>query len=61
MALEDAARYYGAMIYGWTFHYEVGEKARNIEELLELTPLGTILATDPRLEPTDMQVRDFRL
>jgi hypothetical protein len=60
-ALEETAQYYGAMIYGWTFHYEVGERARNIEEVLELTPLGAITADDPRLEPTDIQVRDFRL
>jgi hypothetical protein len=60
-ALEEAAQYYGAMIYGWTFHYEVGEKARNIEEILELEPLGTITAEDPRLEMTDMQVKDFHL
>jgi hypothetical protein len=59
--LEEAARYYGAMIYGWSFRYEVGEKARQIEEVLELIPLGTISAGDPALEVTDIQVKDFSL
>jgi len=56
-AREEAARYFGVMIYGWSFHYEVGERARNIEEKLELTPLGTISANDPRLEVTDVQLK----
>ena len=54
--LEDAARYFGAMIYGWSFHYEVGERARKIEEILELTPLGTVRADDPRMELTSVQM-----
>lgn len=60
-ALEEAANYFGAMIYGWSFHYEVGERARNIEEKLELTPLGTVPADDPRLEPTNLEIKDFNL
>jgi hypothetical protein len=55
-ALEEAARYFGGMIYGWSFHYEVGERARNIEEKLELVPLGTVISGDPRLEVTDVQL-----
>ena len=54
--LEDAARYFGAMIYGWSFHYDVGERARNIEEILELTPIGDISAKDPRMVLTDVQM-----
>ena len=54
--LEDAARYFGAMIYGWSFRYEVGERARNIDEILELTPLGAVRADDPRLRLTDIQM-----
>ena len=54
--LEEAARYFGAMIYGWSFHYDVGERARNIEEKLELTPLGVISAGDPRIILTDIQM-----
>ncbi|MDR2210397.1 MAG: hypothetical protein LBO65_02885 [Spirochaetaceae bacterium] len=60
-ARAEAARYYGAMIYGWSFRYEVGERARNIEEVLELTPLGSVPAEDPRLELTDLQIKDFKL
>jgi len=60
-ALEEAARYYGAMIYGWSFHYDVGERARNIEEKLELTPLGAVEAGDPLLEITDVQVKNLNL
>jgi hypothetical protein len=59
--LEEAARYYGAMIYGWSFRYEVGEKARQIEEVLELSPLGTVAPGDPALEVTDVQVKGFSL
>ena len=54
--LEDAARYFGAMIYGWSFHYDVGERARNIEEILELTPLGSINSDDPKMILTDTQM-----
>jgi len=61
VALEEAARYFGAMIYGWSFRYDVGEKARNIEEKLELTPLGAVIVDDPRLETTDLQIKDLNL
>lgn len=57
-AMEEAARYYGVMIYGWSFRYEVGENARNIEEKLELTAIGTIDPGDPRLELTEIQIKD---
>jgi len=60
-ALEEAARYYGAMIYGWAFHYDVGERARDIEEKLELSPLGLVEAGDPLLEITDLQIKDLNL
>ena len=60
-ALEEAAWYFGAMIYGWSFHYDIGERARNIEEKLELTPLGNISANDPRLETTDIQLNGANL
>jgi hypothetical protein len=60
-ALEEAARYFEAMIYGWSFHYDVGERARNIEEKLELIPLGKVHSGDPRLETTEVQVKDLNL
>lgn len=55
-ALRDAAHFFGAIIYGWSFHYDIGERARNIEEKLELSPLGTISPEDHRLEITDLQI-----
>jgi hypothetical protein len=62
-ALEEAAMYYSAMIYGWSFYYDIGEKARGIGEKLELSPLGQIPWGDPRLQATDAELRDqkFRL
>jgi hypothetical protein len=51
------------MIYGWSFHYDVGEKARGINEEFELAPLGTIPWGDPGLRVTDAKISDkiFRL
>ncbi|MDR2246153.1 MAG: hypothetical protein LBE17_05705 [Treponema sp.] len=60
-ALEEAAMFYSAMIYGWSFHYDIGEKARGIAEELELTPDGVIPFGDPGLRATDAEVRDMRL
>jgi hypothetical protein len=60
-ALEEAARCYSAMIYGWSFTYDIGEKARGIAEVFELTPAGTIEFGDPGLYATDAGIRDGRL
>jgi hypothetical protein len=60
-AVEEAAMMYGAMIYGWSFHYDIGEKARGLPEDLELVPLGIVNPADPRLSVTDSQVREMRL
>ena len=60
-ALEEAAMNYSAMIYGWSFYYDIGEKARGIEEKLELSPLGLIPWGDPRLRATDVELRDQKL
>jgi hypothetical protein len=60
-ALEEAAMFFSAMIYGWSFHYDIGEKARGIDEEMELSPLGTIAFGDPGLFATDAEVRDMRL
>ena len=48
-ALEEAAMFFSAQIYGWSFHYDVGERARGIAEEFELTPLGEIRWGDPGL------------
>jgi hypothetical protein len=60
-ALEEAALYYGAMIYGWSFSYDIGEKARGIEEKFELQALGRIPWGDPRLQATDVELREQKL
>jgi hypothetical protein len=60
-ALEEAALFFSAMIYGWFFEYDIGERARGIEEHLELTPQGTIPFGDPGLSATDAEVRNMRL
>ena len=48
-ALEQAASFFAAQIYGWSFHYDIGERARGIAEEFELTPLGDIPWGDPQL------------
>jgi len=59
-ALQEAALYFSAMIYGWSFRYEIGERARGIpEDFGELEPMGEIRWGDPRLAVTDVQVRGY--
>ena len=54
-ALEEAALYFAAMIYGWSFRYEIGERARGIgEDFGRLEPMGQIPWGDPRLAVTDV-------
>jgi hypothetical protein len=60
LALEEASMFYAAMIYGWSFSYDIGERARGIAEAFELTPLGEIAFGDPGLQVTDAQVREER-
>ncbi|AEF83619.1 hypothetical protein TREPR_0459 [Treponema primitia ZAS-2] len=60
-ALEEASLFFSAMVYGWAFHYDIGEQARNIPEQLELEPQGVIPWGDPGLFATDTEVRDNRL
>ena len=58
-ALQEAALYFSAMIYGWSFRYEIGERARGIpEDFGRLEPLGEIRWGDPRLTVTDVQIHD---
>jgi hypothetical protein len=59
-ALEEASLFFSRMIYGWSFHYDVGERVRNIEEELELSPRGDIPWGDPGLIATDAGLRDNR-
>jgi hypothetical protein len=57
-ALDLAAYFFSAQIYGWSFHYDVGERARGIAEELELTPLGEIPWGDPGLFVTDANSKE---
>jgi len=60
-ALEEAALIYSAIIYGWSFQYEVGERARQIKENLDMEPEGVIKFGDPGLRATNVEVKDMRL
>jgi hypothetical protein len=60
-ALEEIAMMYSAMIYGWTFYYEIGERARGISENIELEPINVIRPGDPMLRVTHTEVKDSRL
>jgi hypothetical protein len=60
-ALDEAALFYSAMIYGWSFHYDIGEQARQIPETFELTPVASIPAGDPGLRATDVEIRNLRV
>ena len=57
-ALDLASYFFSAQIYGWSFYYDVGERARGIAEELELTPLGEILWGDPGLFVTDTSAQN---
>jgi hypothetical protein len=52
-ALEEAALFFSAMLYGWSFEYEIGERARQIPEIFDLEELGSVAWGDPRLRVTD--------
>jgi len=60
-ALDEVALFFSAMIHGWSFSYEVGERARKIDENLELTPLGKIQFGDPALVVTESEIKDMQL
>jgi hypothetical protein len=62
-ALQEAALFFSAQIYGWSFHYDVGERARGIKEEFELNPLGEIRWGDPGLYVThaNFETRESRV
>lgn len=60
-ALEEAAMFFSAMIYGWSFTYEPGERARQLDEIIEMQMLGAIKYGDPALRVTETELRDMRL
>jgi hypothetical protein len=57
-ALQLGASFFSAQIYGWSFYYDIGERARGIAEELELTPLGEIIWGDPGLFVTHTSAKD---
>ena len=61
-ALQEAASFYSGMIYGWSFHYDIGERARGIAEDFDVfEPMGEIPWGDPRLSVTEVETRDTKL
>jgi hypothetical protein len=59
-ALQEAAMFFSAMLYGWSFEHEIGERARQIPEQFELEPLGVIAWGDSRLRVTDARLEGAR-
>jgi hypothetical protein len=60
-ALEEASLFYSSMIYGWSFYYEVGERARKIDEKIELQNVALIKAGDPSLRVTETEIKNSHL
>jgi hypothetical protein len=61
-ALQEASLLFSGMIYGWSFHYDIGEKARNIAEDFDVfEPMGEILWGDSRLSVTEIETRNSKL
>ena len=60
-ALEEAALFFSAMIYGWSFVYEVEEKARGIAGGFTLERQGAVRFGDPGFFATDAEIRNGRL
>jgi hypothetical protein len=52
---------FSGMIYGWTFTYNPGDKARNVTETFTLTPVAQVAWGNPRLRVTETEVSDARL
>ena len=59
-ALDESALFFSAMIYGWSFNYDIGERARGIAEEFALTPRGAVPPGDPGLRVTEARVRNMR-
>jgi len=60
-ALDESSLFFSAMIFGWSFNYTPGERARRISESLELTALGEITSGDPALRVTDAKIKNSQL
>ena len=55
LALEEAARCFAGMIYGWSFDYEPSDRARGVEDRFAMDARGEIPFGDPRLTATDAE------
>jgi len=60
-ALDELSLFFSAMIYGWAFYYEIGERARGIAENLDLEQLGIIQSGDPAMHVTDTSISNSQL
>ena len=61
-ALQEAALYFSGMIYGWFFHYEIGERARGIaEDFYIFEPMGEVRWGDPKMIVTESEKNDTKL
>ena len=50
-----------AMVYGWDFSYEPGDRVRAVQERFALSPLAEIRWGSPRLRVVDTEVSEVRL
>ena len=59
--LEEGRVLFSGMIYGWTFTYIPGDKARQVQESFVLTPVAEIPWGSPRLAVRETEVADAKL
>ena len=59
--LETGRVLLSAMVYGWDFSYEPGDKARGVQERFVLTPLAQVPWGSPRLRVVETEVSETRL
>jgi hypothetical protein len=59
--LEQARVLMSGMVYGWTFSYTPGDKARRVQESFALAPVAQILWGNPRLRVIETEVSNMRL
>ncbi len=59
--LDDAQALFSGMVYGWTFTYVPGDRARHVTESFTLTPLALIPRGTPRMRVLEARIVDTRL
>ena len=59
--LEEARVLLSGMVYGWTFSYIPGDRARHVEQSFTLTPVAQIPWGSPRLSVLETEVVDQKL